>query len=442
MKSFTSILILSFGVNILLAGWWLKSRTVQSTPANLPVSIGSATQPAEATTIADNSPAPTGAQAHAQTGSTGWAGVWSDDAKELIRRLRAAGCPEETIQNLVLAEVNRRYQARVRDLWPDRYKEQTFWETQKRDAATSKKSRETMQQQRELEKEKSAELVSLLGVDPEKAQRQADGTDSLYDYRGRQLGFLPESKRDAVGKYLEGFEDKMQDFYERTRGLYDSEARAERRQLEAERLKGLAQYLTPQEIREYDLRNSQTATQLSFDLQGLSLNREQYEAIFDIRNKYGDSIYNYADSMDSAGGQKRVEETKKSMIADLASALGPEKAKEYERSQDYSYQQLSRMAKRYDLPADTAPKVYDYKQVAEETAKQVRENTTLTAEQRQTQLQQIRAETERTVKSTIGDQNYQRYLSQGGFWINNLAPTQRPPGAPGTAARSAVIIQR
>ena len=41
-------------------------------------------------------------------------------------------------------------------------------------------------------------------------------------------------------------------------------------------------------------------------------------------------------------------------------------------------------------------------------------------------LQQIRTETETTLKQTLGDKAYKSYMNNGGWWINNIAPQQRP----------------
>ena len=71
-----------------------------------------------------------------------WRDLHADDLKEFIRRLRGGGCPEETVQDLILAEVNRRYAARQRELWPERNGVRPFWEVQKNDPAESKQTRE------------------------------------------------------------------------------------------------------------------------------------------------------------------------------------------------------------------------------------------------------------------------------------------------------------
>jgi hypothetical protein len=443
MKPVIWLIAISVTANFLLAGLWLRSARPPAAPtvdSETPLVSSPEAKP-HPTGQADE----TGSFANTKPASilsastATWKDLQSEDLKEFIRRLRAAGCPEETIQDLILAEVNRRYAARTRALWPERFEQKPFWQVQKRnpDPAEQKKNRENYRQEREWQKEKSALLVELLGVDPEKQRRLEEGLDEPIYWQDRQLAFLPESKREAVQKYLEGFEEKSQEMYARNRGLWDAQSRAEQRALEAEKMAGLAQLLTPSELRDYELRQSQTANQLANDLRNLSVNREQYEAIFDIRKKYGDSIYNYGD-LEGKEARQKVEDNQKAMKAELATALGPSLVKEYERSQDYSYQQLVRLAQRNDLPADTAGKVYDYKQAAENSVKQLREDKNLTNEQRQELQQKIRAETEQTLKQTLGEKNYKRYLNDGGWWINNIAPS--PPRA--TAQRPAAVISK
>ena len=114
----------------------------------------------------------------------------------------------------------------------------------------------------------------------------------------------------------------------------------------------------------------------------------------------------------------------------LLPSLGADFVKQYERSQDYNYQQLARLAKKIDLPMETAGRVLDYKTAAKESAKQLRENKDLAADTLQTALQQVRAETEAALKQALGDKVYNGYLKNGGWWINNIAPPPPPKAAP------------
>ena len=443
MKPLRILIIVSIAANIALAGWWFKSRNAAPNPDSTAAEssqsagkfsgrFGKGSATGDAAAVVNSS------EAGATGTITTWLDIQSADLKQLVRRLREAGCPDETVKDIVVAEVNRIFAARSRELWPERYEDNTkFWKTQNNryNSDAQKKQREQWRKDRELQKEKSALLVELLGVDPEKQQRIEDGYEEMYNWYEQQVAFLPESKREAAQKILDDFQDKQQEMYAANTGIHDAQSRAGQRHVEADKLTALAQILSPAELRDFDLRQSQTASQLSHDPRSVSVSREEYEAIFDIRKKYGDSIYNYGD-IEGKEARKQVEENMKTMKAELATALGADKFKEYERGTDHYYQQLQRLAKKNDLPTNTAGKVFDYKSTAEDTVKKLRDNKDMTNEQRQAALQQIRTETEATLKQTLGDKAYKSYLKNGGWWINNISPKQ----SSSTATRSGNVI--
>jgi hypothetical protein len=357
-----------------------------------------------------------------QVSVTSWADLETDDLKELITRLRAVGCPEQTIQDIIIAEVNRRYGPREQDLLAGLVGRE-YWQAQPRGKEAEASQRKVWKEREALMKEKSDLLVELFGVDPEKQRQREEGLPDYRDFARGNIGFLPEAKQESVKQYLDEFQEKMQDFYSRVSGAWDADARAEQKKLEAEKLEGLAQFLTPQELREFELRNSQMASQVASEINGVTLTRAQYEALYDIRKKYGDSIFNWGDANNDAAARKQIEQNQRDLNAEIAAALGEDKGRELERAKDYSYQQLSSLARRAKLPADTAAQVYDYKQAAEDAAQLLRSNDEMLPEDRQAALQQIRVETETAVKNALGDKTYKRYLNQGGWWLNNIAPT-------------------
>lgn len=422
MKASTWILAGSVGLNVLAAAWWLRPAAVP--PAAVPVaemSVGTG----------EAAPTQAGRETRKSAGARGgrratWADLASPDLKEWIRRLRAAQCPEETVQDIILAEVNRRFQARTRALWPERSKPEQYWVVQKSDAATMQENRRKTVANREIMQEKSALLVDLFGFDPEKQRRLEDGTPAFLDWNERKIQFIPEERRGPVLKLLQEMDDKRQAIYDENRGFMGgADMRASQRKLEAETLQGLSQLLSPQELREYELRSSSVASQLASDLRFVDVSREEYERIFDLRKKYGDSIYNFGDTMTATSGRE-AEANKTAMYAELTSTLGTDRVRELKRSQDYNYQQLATLATRAELPANTASKVYDFKEAAEEAARLLRENTALAPQDRQTALIQLRAETEKAVRDALGEKNYQRYQTSGGYWINSIAPPVRP----------------
>ena len=417
------IITLSLATNVVLAMIWLHIARVA------PSKAGDASGRMIFTTPVAQQPATATAGAGGLTSQRSWSDLQTEDLKKLVRRLRAVGCPEETIKDLVLAELNRSYSVKQRAIWQNNFNPNDYWKPYKRtfDPAEAKKNRERSHEMRDMQKSKTALIVELFGVDVEKQRRKEEGFDNEgwgWNPNGN-LAFLPEAKRDAVQKYLDDFQDKEQEFYASVQGSWDADARARQKQLEQEKMVGLALILTPGEIREYALRNSQIASQVQSEIHGVDLTRAQYEALFDIRSKYGDSIFNWSDAGNAADAIKQIEQNKKDLQADIATTLGTGKAQDLERAQDYSYQQLNNLAKHNDLPANTAPTVYDVKGAAEKAVQDLSANADLTPDQQQAARAHIKTETEQAVKAALGDKIYKRYVNNGGWWLNNLAPT--PP---------------
>src|SRR5436853_5301622 len=55
-----------------------------------------------------------------------WSSVESPDYREYIANLRAIGCPEETIRDIVIADVNKLFGSRIAALYPTA-KDYKFW---------------------------------------------------------------------------------------------------------------------------------------------------------------------------------------------------------------------------------------------------------------------------------------------------------------------------
>jgi hypothetical protein len=418
------IILLSLATNVVLALVWFRVDHVALRAGDASARTAVTASVAGQSNAAAN-------EADGLTAQSSWSDLRTNDLKEFVRRLRAVGCPEETIKDLVLAQLNRGYSIKQRAIWQNNSNPSDYWMPYKQhfDPAEAKKNRERSHQMRDLQKEKTALIVELFGVDVEKQRRKEEGLDNDdwgWNPNGN-LAFLPESKRAAVQKFLDDFQDKEQEFYASAQGSWDADYRARQKQLEQEKMTGLAQILTPEELREYALRNSQMASQVQSEIHGVDLTLDQYEKLFDIRSKYGDSIFNWSDEGNDPNGPayKQIEQNKKDLQSDIAATLGADKAQELERAQDYNYQQLNSLATHYDLPADTATKVYDFKGAAEKAVQDLSANTDLTPEQQQAARAQIKTETEQAVKAAFGsDKIYKRYMNNGGWWLNNLAPAQ------------------
>lgn len=237
------LLALSLALNLLLAGLWLWR---QGHPAPVPrPPRGSIGEPA---TRADTRPPPRTATAGVPP--TPWAALESRDLRQFLANLRATGCPESTLRDLIVFRVGRHYRerlvaaaegpARAWDFTRDRTA-RSAWEEQREHA--------------ELRDQMQTELEDLLGPD-------------VANYRLNLLGweppktpdFLPLAKRQQV-RELET-RHRWATWELTVNGLsgqLDTEAAAQLATAQREHREALARVLSPAEFEEYLLRESPAA---------------------------------------------------------------------------------------------------------------------------------------------------------------------------------------
>jgi hypothetical protein len=326
-------------------------------------------------------------------------------------------CPEETIRDIIVADVNKLYRSK-RDAINGDDGDYKYWKSENN--WDTKAGRERQKQFQALEKEKSALLVELLGVDPTKERNKELG---FLDYWEQRLSFLPEEKRTQAREVQESFQELKQEIYRDA--IYDADDWRKLRKIETDEMAKLATILTPEELEQYQLRNSHTADQLRSDLEGFEPTEDEFKEIFHLREARADELISSNDQDDKETQETRKKATEE-INAQVKAQLGDARFAEYERAQDWSYKELARLTEKLELPKESAATVYDMKKVAEDQVKEIRSDKSLTPEQRTQALQAVREATEKAVATSLGgEKNFNRYKLLGGWWIFNLAPTPR-----------------
>ena len=127
--------------------------------------------------------------------------------------------------------------------------------------------------------------------------------------------------------------------------------------------------------------------------------------------------------------RKRREEAEKQLKDQIKQSLGAERYADYERSEDWSYQQIYSSVKSAELGTAAANQVYDMKKAAEGEGRKIQNDSNLTQEQRSAALKAIRQETEKSLQSVLGEKGWDHYNRPNNVhWLNNINPT--PPPAP------------
>jgi hypothetical protein len=110
----------------------------------------------------------------------------------------------------------------------------------------------------------------------------------------------------------------------------------------------------------------------------------------------------------------------------LKACLGEDRFTEYRRAQDPAYQEAVDFTKQNDLPAGTAAKVYQIKQVADAGRDGLEEDQSLAGLEKERQLRQIQETTSQAIEGLLGSKAFGEYLKQGrGSWVTNYVKAQR-----------------
>jgi hypothetical protein len=333
--------------------------------------------------------------------------------------LRNFGCPEETVRDIIIADVVKSYAERRRLLRanappPD------YWRTSESGKGLPAESAEMRRVLDELDRERSQLIQDVLGVelDVELARYTDDGGST-----GPLVSFLPEGKRGSVLALQEKYAAQEQAVYGQSNGLLLDSDRDALRQIQKQREAELAQVLTPEELLAYHLYNSETGNNLRSQLDGFGPTQEEFVKIFQLQKSYDDHFGAGADLGSDAlsGVRGRAEqEAAKALEDEIKRTLGPQRYAEYERSQDGDYRALVQLTDRYKLAPEVANNVYAMKAAAERQKLQVESNPNLTDVQRAQMLATVAQQTERNVSSVLGGELFKDYQRGPGQWLNNL----------------------
>jgi hypothetical protein len=194
------------------------------------------------------------AQFHAAASrpATPWAAIESADLQRFIANLRALGCPEQTIRDIVALRICRAFRDRLLELEAASMRAWNFTRP-----SNDHELRESSRQQRELRNEMMYTLESVFGEGwpalsasllgwPE---RWRDPMESLSAEQRRELRVL-DLRYDELKHELEhkGFTGRL-----------DAEDAAQLRELEQQKQAELATLLSPQELQDYLYRQSPAA---------------------------------------------------------------------------------------------------------------------------------------------------------------------------------------
>jgi hypothetical protein len=406
-------LILSLMVNVGLVGavaYLATSRSVSVGPAP---NVGGTPLAKDAAAVAVTKPRP----AHVTNvvfKSFDWQSVESPDYKEYIANLRSIGCPEETIRDIIIADVNKLFEDRKKALKKPE-KPFKFWETGMQGMMGGMMDPEAIAAQQALAAEKKALIRQLLGIDYE----EKVNVMAAFNPFERMLDFLPSGKQNQIMEIYQQMQAKQVEAFKG--GTPDEVDLKKMQEAQKDLEKQIAGILTPEEFEKYQLTLSQTAMVMRMTLDGFEPSEQEFREMFKVQKEFDDQFGLMGMSGDQEVQKKRAE-AETARQEELKAILGNQRFADYQRETDYQFKALSKVADRQGLPKESAIKVWDMKAVAEQEANRVRSDSSLNPQQRQAALQAVRAETERSISKVLGDDGFGSYKKQNGaWWLNGIS---------------------
>jgi len=301
-----------------------------------------------------------------------WSEIESADYEEYIKNLRDIGCPEQTIHDIIVEDVNGLYLTK-RMAVIVATDELAWWQTEFDPVANLDQA--TLKKLSELAAEQSLLLTRLLGEGWQSSDKTFSQLSTI-EFDGAVLGRIPARTRQAmfaimgraeaerIGSHLSGIQ---------------SEQTARRE---------LADILTPEQLEEFLLRYSHNADSLRAELGRLkyfSVTRNEFRALFRATDEIDSQIGLLAGS-DNPSVLGQIQSLKKQRELAVRVALTPIRYAEYTRLQDPAYREAVTATLALGGSVELAKTLYSVNQQVVGEQARIQANTNLTDLQKQIEL--------------------------------------------------------
>jgi hypothetical protein len=226
-------------------------------------------------------------------------------------------------------------------------------------------------------------------------------------------------------KYRQQLADWAASLGSRANGAPTPEDEAARQKLQRDFDDAEKQLLTPQELAELHLRESDVANWAASLPGGFNPTEDEWRSLTPLRSQFEASQSALADP-DLTDEQRAAQqdELQSNFVNSVQEALGPDRFAQYQLANDDQYQALHNVTQRYSLPDSVVARGLNVQQTAQALADQVRASSNLSPEDQRAALSAIQQETEQTLSQILGVKVLSTYKEYGGDWLTGLSQTE------------------
>jgi hypothetical protein len=336
-----------------------------------------------------------------------WEQIQSTNYPTLIKNLRAIGCPEQTIRDIVTSEVNRLY-ARRR-LAEVNFPNYQWWKSAP-DQALVDAAEDKL---RSLEAERRDLLTGLLGAGWDAESKAVIAARAGITLTGPILGDMPESAKQAALAIVAAAQQKIEAYQESQRLQNKAIDPMQMVRLREEPLLQLAAVLNPEQYEEFTLRYSPAAQQLREMMRSMELTPDQFRELFTSLNSIiGQPVFYYAGTDPQLLKQQQQLQTQSEAV--IKATLGEAAYATYQLSQDPLYRSSQALTQQLNLPQSLLAPIYEINRATEAELDRIRKDDTLSNDEKVEALAQTQVQQQQSLEALLGPEAFQRWLQAQG----------------------------
>jgi hypothetical protein len=344
-----------------------------------------------------------------------WRLIESADYRQYMANLRAVGCPEWLIRDIIVADIDDFYQQKSKS-------DPVYFAPWQGVDQRRKVSRSRSAKLFALRQEKRALVKSLLGYEWDNHANEIWNQDSMTSL---MWGFLPDDKVSQVLSLKDKYAEAAQNIRDDANFILIDGDRARLQTLYDEFGTETSRLLSPSELDELQLRVQQgflLANDINFD--GVTISREELREMVRLSKSFKDMAREefIPDRPFSEAEQSRQ---KTAFEAQVKQLLGPKRFADYQRAQDFNFRETFEFTQRNVLPQVAAIRVYEARRNAEAQSNELQKDGNLSPEERAAALAVLKAATLNTISSALG-KSYRNYLEGPGQWLDALVQPPEP----------------
>jgi hypothetical protein len=423
MKISSLVLAGSLVANVALAAF-LAFRPADSSAPDAILPGQTANPASDATSRTTGSTGKTTAASDASRTATPplWERLRSDDLPTLVARLREAGFPPLAIRRIVMGLINEKFDARRLELEKP-FLDAPFWTN----STGSYNDPKVGPELRKLQREQI--LIAQRALGENLAEMFAD-TDENRAMMRQQVGDIPPEKLQQVFDVMMDYSEKRSAIYSALRSgpLLDTD-REKLVALEHAQRDALAQFLSPAELDDFMLRNSDSAARLRSLLGPMRPTEQEFRTIYPLYQAFSEQFPQEGNLTPEQNAARAAGLAQ--LVSQVKTLLPPDRAADIDQVANTSASQLNRLVARLDLPLSAAAQVTTIQKETQQRAAAIRSDTTLNAAARRTQLGALADEATARISTTLGgSRGLEAYKEYGGQWLTNLVPRPATPPQP------------